>query len=516
MTKNTPPVAVAERGWIREVVETWNDLARDGKQPDGPALAAALAQRLNISSTLASGLISGVDTLLSYAEMESDKANSALEEERSSVQAALRAVRPLLEARLQHRLDEADTLSQEVICRGCGHSPRSQGRRDRGFQSTVGKLRLKRRYWWCAECGQGSAPAQKEVGLPDSDYTAGLEEVTTLMATTVPHQMAVGLVEKLLGLEVSPQGVKSSVERRAEQVIKLASDEAEEIKSFEQKWQKSPPYITEQAPKTQIKVAYLELDGVIVPTREEAAGSGEDRKGRGGPGRKYEVRGREVKNAIVYEDSACARESETRGCLLEKSYISHLGDWMGLAMLVWAVMLKRGVDRAELIVVLSDGAEWIRSLSKWLRVPVLLILDLYHIKHKLWGLASAIYGEEKQRVKEWAEQQCERIEEGRAGEVIEELEKVKSSQPKAREQIEEVETYLRNNKDRMDYPKYRAMGLRVGSGAIESTNYHVTGARLKLPGMRWSEDGAAQMARLRADLFNGVWQDRSRQILKAA
>jgi hypothetical protein len=61
----------------------------------------------------------------------------------------------------------------------------------------------------------------------------------------------------------------------------------------------------------------------------------------------------------------------------------------------------------------------------------------------------------------------------------------------------------------MDYPRYRAMGLRVGSGAVESANSHVTGARLKLPGMRWSEEGAAQMARLRADLFNGVVCGRS-------
>ena len=57
-----------------------------------------------------------------------------------------------------------------------------------------------------------------------------------------------------------------------------------------------------------------------------------------------------------------------------------------------------------------------------------------------------------------------------------------------------MQTYLRRNQDRMDYPSYRAQGLRVGSGAIESTNYHVTGARLKLQGMRWSVAGATQMA----------------------
>jgi len=517
MNKHTPTAIKPERDWVAEVAGIWNQLAQGGKKPNGTELAEALAARLKITTATAGGLLASFQTLFGYAQMERAQAASAIEEERLSVQVALRAVRPILQARLQQRLDQADEQQPEVTCPGCGHLAQSQGRRERCWQSTVGELNLTRRYGWCERCGLGCAPAQEQVGLPASDYTAGLEEVTSLMATTVPHGMAVGLVEQLLGLEVSPQAVKSSVARRAEQVIELQDEEARDIQEFEEKWEKSPPYITAQAEDRRLEVAYLELDGVQVLVREEAAGgAAESQAGRGGPGRKYVVGGREVKNAVLYEDAACARESEHRGCLLEKRYISHLGDWLSLAALVWAVMLKRGFDRAQLLVVLSDGAEWIRSLSRWLPVKVLLILDLYHVKHKLWEMAGALYGEGTAAAKAWAEEQCQRIEQGKAKEVIESLEFLKGSHHKAREQLESLQTYLRNNQDRMDYPHYRALGLRVGSGAIESTNYHVTGARLKLPGMRWSEDGAAQMARLRADLFNGVWQERSRQILKAA
>ena len=67
----------------------------------------------------------------------------------------------------------------------------------------------------------------------------------------------------------------------------------------------------------------------------------------------------------------------------------------------------------------------------------------------------------------------------------------------------------------MNYPDYRARGLRVSSSAVESANYHVTGARLKLQGMRWSAQGAGQMALLRADLFNEHWEQRTRKILAA-
>ena len=43
--------------------------------------------------------------------------------------------------------------------------------------------------------------------------------MTTLLATTVPHGLAVQLVQQLLGVEVSVQAVQPSVAQRAAQVI---------------------------------------------------------------------------------------------------------------------------------------------------------------------------------------------------------------------------------------------------------------------------------------------------------
>lgn len=516
MTKNTPSPKATESSWIELVAETWGSLSRNNEAPSAKAFAPALAARLALDVSVASGLLTGFQTLFAYAQAERAPDSTALEEERASVQAALAAVRPVFEARLQQRVDEVDERNEEVKCGGCGRLCVSQGRRGRTWRSTVGPLRLKRRYSWCEACQQGRALAQERVGLPGGDYTAGLDEVATLMAVTVPHGMAVDLLAQTLGIEISEQGAKSAIARRGAQVVELLRAEAEESKRFEDDWGKPPPYLTAQAPDKTLEVAYLEVDGVHVLTRTEVATASEPQPGRGGPGRRYEVGGREVKNAVLYTATACAKESERRGCLLEKTYVSQLGDWLSLALLIWVQMLKLGFDRAKLLVVLSDGAAWIRSLCAWLPVQVCLILDLYHVKHKVWEMAARLFGEGTAAARQWAETQCQRIEDGQASEVIQALEFLKQSHCKAREQIEDLQTYLRHNLDRMDYPAYRAQGLRVGSGAIESTNYHVTGARLKLPGMRWSEDGAAQMASLRADLFNGLWRERSQQLLKAA
>jgi len=327
---------------------------------------------------------------MNFATSEWTDSQDVVDQERLSVKAALESMRPILEARLQDRLDTLDLAYPQTRCQGCGREGQSQGRRARSWDSTLGELHLERRYFWCQDCESGLSPAQEK------------------------------------------------------------------------------------------------------------------------------VKKREVKNALLYEGSSCAQESESRACILEKKYVSHLGEWKKFAMLVWMEILLLGYDRAKLLVILSDGAEWIRSLAVILPREVMLILDLYHVKKKIWEVGVAIYGEGSQQAVEWSQQQCKRVEEGKASEVIEGLKFLKKSKRRAREKIEGLKIYLENNLDRMDYPRYKAAGLRIGSGGVESMNYHVTGGRLKLQGMRWSEEGARQMASLRADLFNGKWQERTKLMLKAS
>lgn len=501
--------------WSQVFTKTWREMGGEGRVPTMEEVAREVGRRIGQEAEPVLGVLRGMEVLVLFAESELKPEETALEEEAAGLAVAQAVVRPMLQRRLQRRLDEADRQVEEVRCQGCGQKMESQGRRQRTWLSTVGELTLARGYQWCERCEQGRAVAQEKVGLPESDATASLEQVCTLMATTVPHELASMMVKQLLGVQVSPKGIKSMVARRGQAVVQQMDQEAQQIKAFEEHWGRRPavgPSETTPAPA----VVYLEADGVTVPVRQEREKEPPVAQGRGGKGRRYELTGREVKNAILYPATACAQESESRGCLLEKSYLSHLGEWLPLALLIWAQMVKLGYDRAKQVVVLSDGAEWIRSLCAWLPIPVRLILDLYHVKHRIWEVAEALYGSGTPETRQWAEQHCQRIEAGQAREVIDTLAGLKARHRKARETIESLETYLTNNLDRMDYPAYRAAGLRVGSGAIESTNYHVTGARLKLPGMRWSQTGAAQMTRLRTDVFNGLWHQRTRQLLKAA
>lgn len=500
------------------------------------AVADAIRARLCGSgdeggASVARAFAEGVAELAAYATRASASGSTAIDAEMEAVSVARRVVRPLLEAKLQAQVDALDAQSVgQTRCCKCAQHAESQGRRSRSWGGMLGDLRLKRRYAYCETCDVGVAPAQQSLGLSDSDFTPRLEEVLTMLATTVPHGMAVTLASKICGVEVSIKASEDMVERRGAEVQRRDREQAEKLAPFDAT---GLPVPLQERPSDAVpegaapKIAYAEFDGVVPITREEMTGdelTEEDRqrqekaktdKARGGKARRFRIVGREVKNAVLYDGKDCASESPGRGCLLAKTYVSHLGDWAAFTALVWVQMLRLRFDQAELLVVLSDGAEWVRSLCKWLPIPVLLILDLFHVKKRIWEAANALYGERTPEATEWGRIQCDRVERGRAADVIQVLRFTRSRREKVKELVDKLRGYLEDNLDRMDYPAYRARGLRVGSGAVESANFHVTGNRLKLQGMRWSAEGAGQMAALRADLFNARWEARTRELMAA-
>jgi hypothetical protein len=67
--------------------------------------------------------------------------------------------------------------------------------------------------------------------------------------------------------------------------------------------------------------------------------------------------------------------------------------------------------------------------------------------------------------------------------------------------------YFGNNACRMRYAHFRSLGMFVGSGAVEAGCKAVIGQRLKLSGMRWSQDGAAGILALRCQQASGRWEE---------
>ncbi|MBF0235088.1 MAG: hypothetical protein HQK65_18950 [Desulfamplus sp.] len=59
----------------------------------------------------------------------------------------------------------------------------------------------------------------------------------------------------------------------------------------------------------------------------------------------------------------------------------------------------------------------------------------------------------------------------------------------------------------MDYQTYLANGWPIASGVIEGACRHFVKDRCELSGMRWNQDGAENLFRLRAVAENGDWDN---------
>ena len=73
----------------------------------------------------------------------------------------------------------------------------------------------------------------------------------------------------------------------------------------------------------------------------------------------------------------------------------------------------------------------------------------------------------------------------------------------AQDIIRAVYAYLERHREHIDYAKYKALGLPLGSGMVESACKWLIQQRFKGIGMRWSENGFNHLLHLRLAWVNG-------------
>ena len=157
------------------------------------------------------------------------------------------------------------------------------------------------------------------------------------------------------------------------------------------------------------------------------------------------------------------------------------------------------------VVILSDGAAWIKTAKQTVfnRKNVIQILDLFHAKENAGKFANEVRHDISQR-KKYADHLCNLIEQGKVDDLLKELEGYKDR--KMNPGVPNLYTYIFNNKDNMNYPKYKKEGLFVGSGAMESANIYMMQNRMKLQGMRWNVETGRYMLCLKSYHESHAWE----------
>ena len=175
---------------------------------------------------------------------------------------------------------------------------------------------------------------------------------------------------------------------------------------------------------------------------------------------------------------------------------------------IYAEAVRRGLNRAQKVVQLGDGALWIRGIGDEQFPDAIQIVDLFHALEYLWDVGKLVYGT-GEVVSRWFEIQKDELKEGDVEKVIAAIKRLKTPNQSVpvQEEIEGTVHYFETNRDRMKYAEWIKEGLFVGSGVIEAGCKTIVGRRLKQSGMRWTVKGANEIIALRCCQISGQWED---------
>jgi len=163
-------------------------------------------------------------------------------------------------------------------------------------------------------------------------------------------------------------------------------------------------------------------------------------------------------------------------------------------------------------VFVSDAAQGIRKEidDNPLFADFEKIIDYFHTTDHLSNAAEAIFGKDHPEGDEWYElKRVQLLEEDDGAELVYRslLYYQRSySYPKERgDALNREVTFFKNNKDRMEYKRYRNNGWPIGSGVIEAACKSVVKCRFCRSGMRWTRVGGQTIMTLRSLVKSERW-----------
>ena len=360
----------------------------------------------------------------------------------------------------------------------CGATAVFQRLRPATCCSVLGPITLHRPYYLCPTCHQGCAPLDHQLGVCAGSRSAGLDELLALLgAPQDSFAAAATVLERLTLVHVAPNTVRAATEPLGAVLAEVEQVQVTALQTGH------PPAVTSPTPAGPLGVS---LDGVqahLTPDgwKELCVGAVyQVRPGCPPPGRRVD-----------------AVQAEAISSVAELGSRRDAFGWQ-----LYAEAQRRGATTTE-VAVLGDGAPWLWELAALHFPQATQILDWFHATEYIWSAATAIWGERHPERTNWAEQQLRALWAGQVATVLTALQ----AHLAVGEAVRVAQTYFTNQQARMDYPAYRARGLPIGSGTIESGCKQLVSARLKQAGMIWCAAGAQQVVKVRAWLKSGRWAE---------
>lgn len=384
--------------------------------------------------------------------------------------------------------DTSDHTGPQQPC-PCGQTARYVDRRSKRFQSVLGELCLERAYYHCSACGEGFCPRDRAVGVEGTSLSPAVQHMVGTVGAMVSFQEGSELLRDLAGLPVD-----------AKQVERVAEGLGAEIAEEERR------HVEPEADGPVPPTLYLGLDGTGIPMRAS------ELEGRAGKQADGSAQTREVKLCTIW--SAEGRDAEglpvrdagsvTYSAAIESAATSDTDSRLAeFTQRVQREATRRRFEKAPRTVVLGDGAAWIWNIAQELAPQAIQIVDRFHVKEHLSGVAKAIYGTASEAGKRWAQRRHQELDAGRWRPLVAALARQAPHSEEARNCVQ----YLQRNRERMRYPEFHAQGLCTSTGVVEAGCKLAIGTRLKRAGMHWTVRGSNAIIALRCCKLSGRFED---------
>lgn len=399
-----------------------------------------------------------------------------------------------------------------------GSTLRYQRKKERQYLSIFGKVAISRAYY-LGDDGKGVFPLDAKLNLPKRKYSYVLQEWMSSQAVQTTYESSANWIHRVLGIDLA--------HRPVERVVSDMSDGAREyIDSLE-----PPPHEEEGA----ILVETMDRKGIPLYKPNPDQAQTPDK-----PGKKkmalvtatlsvdpYERPAvEEIADRLVNEGPKTKRSKKSRRDKPHHKRIIASLTHEGVTVMNEAQesAMRRIGPNTGLKAVVADGEKSLWNFADDLFPGWIQVLDIIHVRDKLWLAAHLHYKKESSDAKDYVRERLVALFRGQVDQIIDDfriaLGDGSLSTSKAETLRRKVLGYFVNNRDRMQYDRYLAMGLPIGSGVIEGTCKNLINDRMERSGMRWSQEGAEAMVRLRGlfltDLLDPFWNfriERERKLL---
>ena len=368
-----------------------------------------------------------------------------------------------------------------------GHTALFVDYREKKLLTVVGEVAVKRAYYHDKECHSGFCPKDTSLDIVGTSYSPGVRRLMSRVGAMRPFGLGHQDLHELADISVN-----------AKEVERLSRMVGEQVEMFHHA-QAEAAMFDNVIPNKAHPRLYVSMDGTGVPVVKRET---TDRRGKDGD----QAKTREAKLGCIFTQTSLDQRGRPIRDEQSTSYVGAIETADDFAKRLYKEAKRRGIDRADEVCVIGDGALWIWNIADEQFYGACQIVDLYHAREHYWTVARACFKNKEEQSK-WAEDRRLELNSGNVEEVIEAIEVLESLPGYDKELCKREIGYFDKNKERMRYADFKKRGLFVGSGVMEAGCRTVVGQRLKQSGMHWTVSGANNIIALRCSLLSNRWED---------